>query len=315
VDKRQDASAYGGKRWTGREKSMREEIGSIWRSCGINSEWAELKAVLLHRPGEEFEAIEDPDEVNMIDIPEPTLSGNQHDALAEAFRRESIDVMYVNPSEIPPPNLMFVADLFFMTPEGAILSRPASSVRAGEERLVSAQLATLGVPILRSISGSGTFEGADAAWIDSETVMLGLGLRTNIDGATQVARILEEMDVEAIPVDLRHGSMHLMGDLRFVDTDVAVCREGRTPLGSINELQDRGFSLIFVPNEEEVSNKMGMNFVTLGRNKILMPKEAPNTLHLLEDHSIDCHAVEISELTKAAGGIGCITGVLEREIL
>ena len=28
--------------------------------------------------------------------------------------------------------IVFMADLFFMTPEGAILARPASEVRAGE---------------------------------------------------------------------------------------------------------------------------------------------------------------------------------------
>ena len=48
---------------------------------------------------------------------------------------------------------MFVADLMFMTPEGAILGRPASTVRAGEERLVARRLAELGVPILRVVRG------------------------------------------------------------------------------------------------------------------------------------------------------------------
>ena len=42
--------------------------------------------------------------------------------------------------------------------------RPASTVRAGEERYVAAALGALGVPILMSVHGNGTFEGADAMW-------------------------------------------------------------------------------------------------------------------------------------------------------
>ncbi len=315
MDEKSRPSAYGGKKWSPRNRSMREDIGSIWRSCGVNSEWASLKTILLHRPGKELESITDPDDVQMLDTVDSGLLRRQHDSMAEAYAEADIEVLYVEPADTPPPNLMFVADLLFMTPEGAILSRPASTVRAGEERSIASRLASLGIPILRTISGTGTFEGADAAWISPDTVMIGLGLRTNAEGAAQVAYVLEEMDIETIPVDLPHGSMHLMGDLRFLDKDLAVCREGRTSYGAIIELQEHGFSLIFVPNEGEVSTKMGMNFVTLGPNEILMPEGVPNTRHLLEDHSITCHTVEIGELTKAAGGIGCMTGILERKIL
>lgn len=312
---RSRASAYGGENWSPRSESLRDEIGSIWNSCGINSEWNELKTVLLHRPGGELDDIIDPDTVQMIDIPDRNLLKEQHNAMAQAYRDAGVDVLYLEPAEIPPPNLMFVADLVFMTPEGAILSRPASTVRAGEERVVAEGLAARGIPIIRSVSGNGTFEGADAAWIDPDTVMIGLGLRTNAEGASQVATVLNEMGVDVIPVDLPHGSMHLMGDLRFVDEDVAVCREGRTSYGAIMELRDRGFSLIFVPNSREVSENMAMNFVTLGSNKILMPKGVPATRSLLEDYGVECRVTDIDELTKAAGGIGCMSGVLERKLV
>ena len=73
----------------------------------------------------------------------------------------------------------------FMTPEGALLARPASTARAGEERRVARRLAELSVPIILSIGGSGTFEGADAMWVGSDTVILGRGLRTNDAGPGQ----------------------------------------------------------------------------------------------------------------------------------
>ncbi len=143
LNKRSDASAYGGKSWSPRTQSFRQEIGTVWRPCGIDSEWNDLKTVLLHRPGRELEEIVDADAVQMIDIPDGDLLEKQHNAMAQAYRNVGVGVLYVEPSEVPPPNLMFVADLMFMTPEGGILGRPASTVRAGEERYVAARLAAL----------------------------------------------------------------------------------------------------------------------------------------------------------------------------
>ena len=310
---RSKASAYGGAGWSPRKKPLREEIGTIWAHSGVESEWAPLKSVLLHCPGPELENVTEPDKVQMLEGLDHNLVCQQHDALADAFRDAGVSVSFVEPSETPPPNLMFMADLFFMTPEGAILARPASTVRAGEERFVARRLAELGVPILRSVRGTGTFEGADAAWIDSETVLIGVGLRTNREGASQVSSLLQEMNVEPITVDLPHGSMHLMGNLRFAGRDLSVCRSGRTPYRAMQALRERGYSLVFAPDEEEVAKGMSLNFVTLGPGRILMAAGNPATQSFYEDVGIKCNTVEIHELAKAAGGIGCLTGILERE--
>jgi N-dimethylarginine dimethylaminohydrolase len=237
----------------------------------------------------------------------------QHDALASAYRSAGVHVHYVNPTRIPPPNLIFVADLMFMTPEGVILGRPASTVRAGEERHVAQRLADLGIPILRSIRGTGTFEGADAAWINPQTVILAMGLRTNSEGANQVTSVLTEMGIEVIQVDLPPGTMHLMGQLRFPDQDLAVCWPERVSQGTIEALETHGYRLAFLPDGAEAIEGMALNFVTLGPRHILMPAGNPATQAFYEDLGIACHTVEIDELSKAAGGIGCLTGVLHRD--
>ncbi len=177
------AAAYGGPGWSPRTASLSQEIGTIWLECGVSSEWSTLKSVLLHQPGLELSEIREPDNSQMLRSLDADLARQQHDALASTFLACGISVHYIEPRQMPPPNLMFVADLLFMTPEGALLGRPASTVRAGEERFVARRLAELGIPILRTVRGSGTFEGADAAWIDSQTVLLATGLRTNVEGA------------------------------------------------------------------------------------------------------------------------------------
>jgi len=306
-------AAYGGENWSPRSASLRQELGRIWRACGVGSEWSALKAVLLHRPGSELETLGDPDKALMLARPDAVRARRQHDALAEACRGAGVEVHYVEPEGTPPPNQMFVADLMFMTPEGAIVGRPASTVRAGEERWVARRLADLGIPILRTVGGQGSFEGADAAWLDAETVLLACGLRTNREGRTQVAATLKELGVKVIEVELPYGTMHMMGTLRIVDRDLAIAWHGRVPFGAVNALRERGFNLLFFPNEAEAGKGFAHNFVTLGPRRILMPAGRSVSEAFYREAGIACHTVEVDELQKAAGGIGCLTGILYRE--
>ena len=307
------ASAYGGPGWSGRTKSLRAELGEIWAACGVGNEWARLRAVLLHRPGPELVSANDPDAAQMLAPIDLGKAQAEHDAIAQAYRDQGVEVHLVEPGEVPPPNQMFVADLMFMTPEGAVLARPASTVRAGEERHVARRLAELGIPILRSLRGHATFEGADAAWLDPQTVLIGRGLRTNAEGIAQVGALLEEMGVTVIPVDLPFGTMHLMGTLRFADKDLAVGFARRVPFPAVEALRARGFEVIFLPDDGEAEHGSALNFVALGPRKILMVDGNPVTQAFLEAHGVDCMSVPAAELRKAAGAIGCLTGILRRD--
>jgi arginine deiminase len=306
-------AAHGGPGWLPRSSSLRQEINGIWGDCGVSSEWSGLKEVLLHRPGNEIKSITDANKALMHSVPDSAIAQHQHDCLADAYQKSNVHISYVEPYKTPPPNLMFVADLLFMTPEGAILARPASRIRAGEERFVAQKLSSLGIPILRCVRGSGVFEGADALWIDPGTVMIGIGLRTNVEGANQVSSLLREMEVDVVRVALPPKTMHLMGALRFVDQDHAICWENRIPEKATRELKQRGFTVSLIPNKEEAAAGMALNFVTLGPNRILMPLHNPETQSFYEEKGIVCTTIAVKELHKASGGIACLTGILKRE--
>jgi arginine deiminase len=306
------AAAYGGPGWDRRSTSLAEELGGLWGSCGQDTEWARLEAVLLHRPGPELDGVTDPGASLMLERPDPLRAVAQHDALAAAYGSAGVDVARVDPPVVPPPNLMYVADLFVMTPEGAILGRPASAVRAGEERWVQRRLAELGVPILRAVGGRGTFEGADLMWLDARTVLLGVGPRTNRDGAAQVAAVLESMGMKVTTVALPRGTMHLMGQLRIVDRDLAFYWPGRFHEVGLRALEACGYRVQRIPDEEEATRGFALNFVTLAPRAILLPTGCPVSLAAYEAEGIDCRTVDVSEIVKAAGGIGCLTGILRR---
>lgn len=309
-------AAYGGEGWQPRRGTLRDDIGKRWGACGMNTEWRPLKAVLLHEPGAELAAAAaDPNAVQMLAPLDVHRAAAQHRELAAAYAAAGVSVTYLRPSPPVSPNQMFMADLFFMTPEGAVLARPASTVRAGEERATAVRLAADGVPILRTISGDGVFEGADAMWVDPRTVIVGRGLRSNDAAVRQLVHVLAPMGVDVHGVELPPGTMHLMGMLRILDRDLAVAWPGRLAPEAVTLLEQRGLKVAFIPSETEAHEGFALNGVTLGPRQFLMPDGNPKTRAFYEGLGIACVCVAVDELIKAAGAVGCLTGVVHRRPL
>ncbi|MDC1286718.1 arginine deiminase-related protein [Gammaproteobacteria bacterium] len=308
------SAAYGGDNWSPRLATHSEELGRLWAACGIDSEWRPLKAVLVHCPGEELHAAQDdPDAIQMLDAVDLGRARQEHSAMVEAYRSAGVEVHAVEPDLPCAPNLMFCADLLVMTPHGAILARPASTVRAGEERQVARKLAALGIPILATLTGTATFEGADLMWLDEKTAMIGRGLRTNDAAITQIGNLLSGLGIDLIAVDMPFGSMHFMGMLRIVDHDLAICWPRRTPHRCVTLLRELGYRVIFPGFHDDQTSYRGINFVTLGPRRILMVAGLPSIQDEFEKLGIDCLTCPTDELSRAAGNVGCLTGVLWRE--
>lgn len=315
-------AAYGGANWSPRQAALRDELaspeaasgGAIWGRWGVSSEIGRLRAVLLRRPGSELDEVGDYDAAQMRADVRPDVARAQHDALAEAYRSHGVDVHLVDQTRPDKPNAMFMRDLMLMTPEGAIVGRPASTVRAGEERFVAEALARLGVPILMTVHGRGTFEGADVAWVDRDLCFLAEGLRTNREGADQVERMLREIGVrEVVRVALPYGAMHLDGLLGLLDRDLAVVWPRRTPFPVASTLLERGFRLITVEDEREAHECLPMNVVALQPGKVLMPTGGDRLGRAYEAAGVDCQTIVVSELIKAGGGLHCLTAFLRRD--
>lgn len=317
-----DLPAYQGRGWKARRDSLARELNSrIWSTWRVNSEWSDLRAVMLYVPGLELAAVRDPRAAQYVRRVRPSRLRRELLALGRAYRAAGVKVVYLKRTLLPPemrktpPNLMFMRDLFLNTPEGCILSRMASGVRAGEEKFTAAQLASLAVPLRGMIGGRGLFEGADALWLDSKTVLCGVGQRTNPQGFAQLKTILAQQGVRAIAVKMPAGVQHLLGLLQIVDENLAVVRRRKIPANLRRLLKARGMRLIELEETPEVYERHGMNFVCLARRKIIMAAHCPEIARRLRSEGIKIAAsVEISELLNAAGGIACATGILARKV-
>jgi len=308
-------STYGGPGWRRREESLASEVadGKIWRRCGCSSETGRLKEVLLALPGSEIEFTGPPGRYLMLEKPDLPKLRKQASALAGLYESLGVTVHLWPPPAPPPPNFIFMRDLFWATPEGIVLARPASEQRAGEERFAAEALAGIGVPIIMAPRGCGTFEGADALWLDGDTVLLGTGIRTNAEGARQLGGLLDSMGVEMLAIPLPPEVQHLLGIVNFIDTNLAAVHGGKFSTGLAELLQERGIETIELQPSAELDDGRGMNFVSLGDGRLLMPSGCPGIRETYRKRGIEVFEAEMSEYLKAAGGPGCVTGILLRE--
>ncbi len=308
-------ATYGGEGWQRRQLPLRDDIakGNLWHPCGCRSECASLKEVVLSWPGKELEYSCTANEMLMLARPDLATIQAQALQLADFYQSHGVEVHFARPASPPPPNFLFQRDLFWATQDGIVLARPAAMQRAGEERYAAEVLAGIGAPLVMHFHGDATFEGADALWLDSNTVILGTGVRTNGEAARQLGRFLRELNVQLLDIPLPEKSQHLLGIVNFIDVDLAAVHGGKITRLLSNILATRNIRTIVLPDSDEMNVRLGMNFVTLAPGKIVMPRGAPGVKASLENHGVEAHEVEISEYLKAAGGLACLTGILRRE--
>lgn len=307
-----DIDALPGERWFPRETRFAEDLPLYWGDFGVASEVDTLKAVLLRRPGKEIDSF-DYREARFRSVINPDKFREEHDALAQVYRDHGAKVFYVEEQRKDRPNAFFMRDLVFMTPEGAIIGRPAMAARRGEERYVAVTLAKLGVPIIKTINGNGIFEGANAMWVDRQTVILATGSRANRAGCEQVETELRRMGVtEIIPMQIPYGHAHIDGILNIASHDIAMVHAPQVPYDVCAALLKKGYRILEAPSQTEAKETMGINFVALKPGLVVQTAGNPRCKAELEKHGIQVITVEFTEVMKGWGGIHCATAFLKR---
>lgn len=295
-------------------KSFRDTMKSVWGGTwSVDSEIGRLRAVLMRRPGKELEGIRSAEDAYMRDIPDPEKAREQHDALAQLYRDNGVEVYYVEEMDEGCPNAMYCHDLILGTPEGVIVTRPGISIRSREVKYAAQRAAQLGVPILATIHGDAVFDGACVTWVDRETVIMGMGTRCNRAGFQQAEQVFRSMGVKTvIPLSIARNQNHLDGFLSIVDYDVAVTYPYITPDIVYEELEKRGFRFVEIPAFEEKIN-FAANSVALEPGRIVMPAGSPRTVELLNEAGVEVIELELDEIKKGGGAVHCLTAFLKRD--
>ena len=87
----------------------------------------------------------------------------QHDALTAALLAAGVEVHHVDRVSQGRLKSCYTRDPLITVNGGAIICRMGTRVRRGEELAIARTLARLGVPILRTLSGTAVMEGGSFA--------------------------------------------------------------------------------------------------------------------------------------------------------
>lgn len=289
-------------------------------SFGVCSEFQRLRSVLLHRPGPEIGNHPDPAAIQHLRPIDHATMEREFDTLIEAYVALGIQVRLIDPTPIGSDhaylyNMMYCRDLLFMTPQGAIISRMANDTRKEEVAYAERTLSANGIPILGRVSAPGTFEGADALWINERLVAVGVGNRTDMHAFDQLRSLLARIDVAAVAVpSVQTKTQHLLGSVQIVDGDLALVRHEIVDTRVEPFLKEHGFRVVPVPENHEVRSRQAMNIVTTAPGTIVMAAGCPETRTLYEKAGLTVAAeIAIDQLINGAGGLACATGILARK--
>ena len=146
-----------------------------------------------------------------------------------------------------------------------MLLRPGKEGRRNEPDAIAAALAAAGVPIAAELAEPAFAEGGDTVWLDEETLLVGIGYRTNPAAVAALGDAFPGVDV--IAFDLPHWNgrgevMHLMSFISPLDRDLALVYPRIAPVRLLELLAEREIEVVEVPDEE--FETQGPNVLALG---------------------------------------------------
>jgi N-dimethylarginine dimethylaminohydrolase len=240
---------------------------------------------------------------------------DEHDRFLDILRSTGANVQLLPRDQATTLDSIYVRDASIVSKTGLILCSMGKVERATEPAAQQRALHGGSVAISGTITPPGRLEGGDLIWIDDQTLAVGRGYRTNVEGIRQL-RALVGAKVDVIEVPLPHWRgpgdvMHLMSLISPLDHDLAVVYSRLLPVPFREWLLERGMTLVEVPDEE--FDTMGTNVLALGPRRGLMLAGNPLTRRAIEKSRCEVLEYEGAEISvKGAGGPTCLTRPIRR---
>ena len=291
----------------------------------------------MHIPGKEIELVGPTtyDRFLFADAIDPVQFRTDHERFVDALRSEEVDV--VMPTELlledplldsvqRSPNLVYVRDTAAITRAGYILAKMKSPIRRNETRIIEAALRKLAIPMLMKATVPATIEGGDVIFLDDDTLLLGVGNRSNQAGLRELLATGTRSGLRRLlAVPLPSSVIHLDGTMMVIDRDLAIVHKqslrntatlfenGRLKrrLKLVEFLKANGTRLVEVTDYER--QRRATNVIATAPRKAIGYTGNARVKRALAENGVDFIEIEGAELIRGYGGPRCMTLPLLRD--
>ena len=286
---------------------------------GSFNNWGTLKKVAIRTSAVAFNSDTRIDaewkKLNYHSRPDLKGANSEYAAVEKMLAATGAEVIRLPDGDGLTLDSLYAHDALVITPRGLVRPHMGKPARRLEPKVNGAYLESLGFPVIGEITAPGLLEGGDLVWIDRNTLLAGIGYRTNQEGANQLAK-LAGSDVNVLSFDMPHYKgksdvFHLMSVLSPLDADLALVYLPLMPVRLVEFLESRNIKFVHVPEQE--FDTMGCNVLALGPRHAIMVEGNPETERRLREAGVKIEVFKGYEICrKGEGGPTCMTRPLVR---
>src|SRR5258708_3611342 len=212
--------------------------------------------------------------------PDFDAAQSQQEILCRELQAAGAEVVELPAAHDLSLDSVYAHDASLPTDYGLIVMRPGKPNRVAEGPSHSSFCETLDIPTLGTVTSPGTTEAGDILWLDSKTLLVGRGYRTNAPGIQQIRALLAPGGVEVISAPLPYGPgpsacLHLMSLISLLDEHTALVDLPWIAVETVELLKTRGFEFIEIDDSERET--LACNVLSLGGKRLLAIEENRKT--------------------------------------
>lgn len=248
--------------------------------------------------------------------PDFAVAQAQHDALGRILQEAGAEVIHLAASADLTLDAVYAHDASIPTDFGLIPMNPGKASRVPETRHHLDLCRGLRIPVLGEVLAPGTAETGDMVWLDSHTLLVGHGYRTNAAGSSQLRALLRPHGVDVLSAPLPHGQgpsacLHLMSLISLLDDRTALVDLPWLAVETVELLRARGYQFVEIDASERET--LACNVLSLGEGRLVAIAENEKTNQRLRTAGFEVYAFPGSEICiNGSGGPTCLTRPLLR---
>ena len=276
---------------------------------------APLKRVLVCSPRtagwDQSERLARWHELGFHHAPDVSVAQSQHEILCHELQLAGAELIELKQDARLSLDAVYTHDASLATDFGLLVMRPGKENRLAEGGHQSKCAAQNGIPTFAEIISPGSTEAGDIVWLDSKTLLVGHGYRTNAAGITQMREIFQSKGVEVLSAPLPYGPgpsacLHLMSLISLLDEHTALVDLPWLAVETVELLRSRGFHFIEIDYSER--DTLACNVLALGSKRLLAIEENQKTNQKLRDSGFEVRTFPGCELCiNGSGGPTCLT--------